>query len=163
MRLSMRLGYGEGFPDVAQRVVKLEEAGLDVVWVAEAYGYDAVSRLGYLAALTSVELVTGIVIVPQRQTVLVAKQAAEVDVLTGGHLRLGVGIGWNAVEYEALGQSFSNRGRRSEEQVTLMRRLWTEPSVTFTGRYERDEAFPSARLKMFKRFYNPAHFISLRI
>ncbi len=90
---------------------------------------------GYLAALTSLELVTGIVILPQRQTALVAKQAAEVDVLTRGRLRLGVGIGWNHVEYEALGQSFRNRGRRIEEQIALMRRLWTEELVDFEGKY----------------------------
>jgi probable F420-dependent oxidoreductase len=92
---------------------------------------------GYLAAITSMELVTGIIILPQRQTVLAAKQAAEVDLLTGGRFRLGVGIGWNAVEYQALGKDFSNRGRRLEEQVTLLRRLWTEPSLTFDGTYER--------------------------
>lgn len=92
---------------------------------------------GYLAALTSLELVTSIVILPQRQTVLVAKQAAEVDLLTEGKFRLGVGLGWNQVEYEALGQDFSTRGARIGEQVTLMRRLWTEESVTFTGKYHR--------------------------
>ena len=91
---------------------------------------------GYLAAITSLELVTGIIILPQRQTALVAKQAAEVDLLTGGNFRLGVGLGWNAVEYEALGADFSTRGRRSEEQVELMRRLWTERSVTHHGTYE---------------------------
>jgi probable F420-dependent oxidoreductase len=90
---------------------------------------------GFLAGITSLELVTGIIILPQRQTVLVAKQAAEVDLLTGGRFRLGIGLGWNAVEYEALGQDFSDRGRRSEEQVELLRRLWAEPSVTFHGRY----------------------------
>ncbi|OBF19134.1 LLM class F420-dependent oxidoreductase [Mycobacterium kubicae] len=90
---------------------------------------------GYLAALTSLELVTGVIILPQRQTVLVAKQAAEVDLLTAGRFRLGIGLGWNAVEYEALGERFTNRGRRSEEQVELMRRLWTQRSVTFNGRY----------------------------
>lgn len=90
--------------------------------------------LGYLAACApGLELVTGVVILPQRQTALVAKQAAEVDVLTGGRLRLGVGIGWNAVEYEALGERFATRGRRVEEQIALMRRLWTEPAVTFAG------------------------------
>ncbi len=92
---------------------------------------------GYLAGITSLELVTGIIILPQRQTVLVAKQAAEVDVLSGGRFRLGIGLGWNAVEYEALGQDFSSRGRRVEEQVDLLRRLWTEPSVTYHGRYHR--------------------------
>jgi probable F420-dependent oxidoreductase len=92
---------------------------------------------GYLAAVTSVELVTGVIILPQRQTALVAKQAAEVDLLTGGRLRLGIGIGWNAVEYEALGKDFTTRGRRSEEQVELLRRLWTEQTITFTGTDEQ--------------------------
>jgi probable F420-dependent oxidoreductase len=91
---------------------------------------------GYIAGITSLELVTGIIILPQRQTALVAKQAAEVDLLTHGRFRLGVGLGWNAVEYEALGQDFSTRGRRIEEQVELLRRLWTEPSVTFHGRFD---------------------------
>ena len=91
---------------------------------------------GYLAAITSLELVTGIIILPQRQTALVAKQAAEVDLLTGGKFRLGIGLGWNAVEYEALGKNFADRGRRVGEQVELMRRLWTERSVTFTGEHE---------------------------
>jgi len=89
---------------------------------------------GYLAAVTTMELVTGIIILPQRQTVLVAKQAAEVDLLTLGRFRLGVGIGWNPVEYQALDMSFGDRGRRSEEQIELMRRLWTERSITFEGR-----------------------------
>jgi probable F420-dependent oxidoreductase len=90
---------------------------------------------GYLAAVTSLELVTGVIILPQRQSVLVAKQAAEVDLLTGGRFRLGIGLGWNAVEFEALGENFTNRGKRSEEQVEVMRRLWTERSVTFNGKY----------------------------
>ena len=92
---------------------------------------------GYLAALTSLELVTGVIILPQRQTALVAKQAAEVDVLTGGNFRLGVGLGWNAVEYEALDKNFNDRGRRMSEQIDLMRQLWTESTVTFAGQYER--------------------------
>jgi probable F420-dependent oxidoreductase len=91
---------------------------------------------GFLAAMTSMELVTGIIILPQRQTVLAAKQAAEVDLLTGGKFRLGVGIGWNQVEYQALGQDFSTRGKRLEEQITLLRRLWTEQSVTFSGTFD---------------------------
>jgi probable F420-dependent oxidoreductase len=98
--------------------------------------HEPMVMFGYLAAVTSVELVTGIIILPQRQTALVAKQAAEVDLLTGGNFRLGVGLGWNAVEYEALGQDFTNRGRRIGEQVALLRRLWTEESVTFSGEYE---------------------------
>lgn len=91
--------------------------------------------LGYLAAVTTLELVTGVIILPQRQTVLVAKQAAEVDLLSGGRFRFGVGLGWNAVEYEALGEKFNNRGKRSEEQVELMRKLWTQRSVSFDGKY----------------------------
>lgn len=91
---------------------------------------------GYLAALTQrLEFATGILILPQRQTALVAKQAAQIDVLSGGRLRLGIGIGWNAVEYEALGENFHNRGKRSEEQIALLRELWTKPLVTFHGRY----------------------------
>ena len=93
---------------------------------------------GYLAGLTErIEFATGIVILPQRQTVLVAKQAAALDVLCGGRLRLGIGIGWNAVEYEALGTDFHNRGRRCEEQVALLRALWTERAVTFDGTWHR--------------------------
>lgn len=100
--------------------------------------HEPLVMFGYLAAVTTtLELVTGVIILPQRQSVLVAKQAAEVDLLSGGRLRLGIGLGWNAVEYEALGEDFTNRGRRSVEQVEVMRRLWTEPSVTFEGRYHR--------------------------
>lgn len=96
--------------------------------------------LGHLAAHISIELWTGVLILPQRQTVLVAKQAAEVDLLSNGRLRLGVGIGWNAAEYEALGEAFSDRGARYEEQVGLLRRLWCEKTVTFDGRYHRLDA-----------------------
>ena len=93
---------------------------------------------GYLAAFTeTIQMTTGILILPQRQTALVAKQAAAVDVLTGGRLRLGVGIGWNDVEYEALGETFGNRGRRSEEQIELMRLLWTQEVVNYDGRYHK--------------------------
>ena len=92
---------------------------------------------GYLAAVTSMELITRVIILPQRQTVLAAKQAAEVDLLTGGKFRLGVGIGWNLVEYEALGQDFSTRGKRLEEQITVLRQLWTEQAVTFGGSFDR--------------------------
>jgi probable F420-dependent oxidoreductase len=91
---------------------------------------------GYLAAMTQrLELVTAVIILGQRQTALVAKQAAEVDVLSGGRLRLGVGIGWNAVEYEALSENFHNRGKRSEEQIAVLRALWTQEVVDFHGRW----------------------------
>ncbi len=93
---------------------------------------------GYLAAVTSsVELVTGVIILPQRQTALVAKQTAAVDVLSQGRLRLGIGVGWNAVEYEALGENFHNRGRRSEEQIDLLRKLWTNDLITYDGRWHK--------------------------
>jgi probable F420-dependent oxidoreductase len=99
--------------------------------------HEPMVMFGFLAGLTSLELVTGIIIAPQRQTVLLAKQAAEVDLLTGGRFRLGVGLGWNQVEYEALGQDFTTRGKRLEEQVALMRRLWTEPSLSHAGTFDR--------------------------
>ena len=93
---------------------------------------------GYLAGITTkLELVTAVLILGQRQTALVAKQAAEVDVLSGGRLRLGVGVGWNHVEYEALGENFHDRGRRYEEQVKLLRALWTEEVVDFHGSYHQ--------------------------
>ena len=92
----------------------------------------------YLAGVTkSLEFTTGVIILPQRQTVLVAKQAAALDVLSGGRLRLGIGIGWNPVEYEALGENFKNRGRRSEEQVEVLRKLWTQELVTYEGQWHR--------------------------
>ncbi len=92
----------------------------------------------YLAGLTkNVELVTGIIILPQRQTVLVAKQAAALDILSGGRLRLGIGTGWNPVEYEALGENFKDRGRRSEEQVEVMRLLWTKEVISYEGRWHK--------------------------
>ena len=93
---------------------------------------------GFLAAATRrVELVTGILILPQRQTALVAKQAAAVDVLSGGRLRLGVGVGWNAVEFEALGERFTNRGVRIEEQIEVLRALWAQDLVTIAGQWHR--------------------------
>ncbi len=92
--------------------------------------------LGYLAAVTSsVELVTGVLILPQRQTALVAKQAAEVDLLSAGRLRLGVGVGWNPVEYEVLGEDFTTRGARSAEQIRLLRELWANPLIDFDGEW----------------------------
>jgi probable F420-dependent oxidoreductase len=100
--------------------------------------HEPFTLFGYIAGVApGLELVTGVIILPQRQTALVAKQAIEVDLLTGGRFRLGVGIGWNAVEYEGLGLNFANRARRFEEQIDLLRRLMTEPVLTHAGRYER--------------------------
>jgi probable F420-dependent oxidoreductase len=91
----------------------------------------------YMAALTkAIHFTTGILILPQRQTALVAKQAAMLDVLSNGRFRLGAGIGWNKVEYESLGEDFHSRGRRIEEQIALLRELWTQPLVTFEGRWD---------------------------
>jgi probable F420-dependent oxidoreductase len=99
--------------------------------------HEPFALFGFLAAITSLHLTTGVIILPQRQTVLVAKQAAELDLLSGGRLRLGVGVGWNPVEYEALGQDFTVRGARLDEQVDLLRQLWTRPSVTYQGRFDQ--------------------------
>jgi probable F420-dependent oxidoreductase len=93
---------------------------------------------GYLSALTTrLGLATAVIVLPQRETALVAKQAAEVDVLSGGRLILGVGIGWNTVEYEALGKRFTDRGKRIEEQIAVLRALWAEDVVDFSGRWHR--------------------------
>jgi probable F420-dependent oxidoreductase len=94
--------------------------------------------MAYLAAVTRrLTLATGILILPQRQTALVAKQAAQIDVLSGGRLRVGIGVGWNAVEFEALNETFENRGRRSAEQIAVLRALWTQPVVDFRGEFHR--------------------------
>ena len=157
-----RLGIGfSGGPNASEIVacVKLAESlGYDHLLVYDhVLGANAASRpgwrgayrhtdsflepfvlFGYLAGLTErLELATGILILPQRQTTLVAKQAAAVDVISGGRLRLGIGVGWNRVEYEALGQSFHDRGVRSEEQIGLLRALWTHDLVTFEGRWHK--------------------------
>ncbi len=98
--------------------------------------HDTFVLFGYLAAITdTIELSTHVLVLPQRQTALVAKQAASVDVLSKGRLRLGVGVGWNAIEYTGLGEDFTNRGRRSSEQAEVLRALWTEPHVDFTGQW----------------------------
>ena len=103
-------------------------------YTSESMFHEPFVLFGYLAcAAPRLGLVTGVIVLPQRQTALVAKQAAEVDVLCGGRLRLGVGVGWNAVEYEGLGQAFSDRGKRADEQISLMRRLFCAPAVSFTG------------------------------
>lgn len=102
----------------------------------ESLFHEPMVMFGFLAGITKrIELVTGILILPQRQTALVAKQAAEVDVLSGGRLRLGIGIGWNEVEYESLNENFHDRGKRSEEQVEVLRELWSKPVVSYEGRW----------------------------
>jgi probable F420-dependent oxidoreductase len=99
--------------------------------------HETFCTLSFIAAVTErVGLASGVLILPQRQTALVAKQAAQVDVLSNGRLRLGVGIGWNPVEYEALGEDWSKRGQKQAEQVDLMKRLWTERAVNFEGEFD---------------------------
>ena len=105
-------------------------------YTAESLFHEPFVLFGYLAGLTkTLELVSAVIILPQRQTALVAKQAACVDVLSQGRLRLGIGTGWNAVEYEALAENFHDRGARSEEQIDLMRRLWADDVVSFAGKW----------------------------
>lgn len=100
--------------------------------------HDPLVMFAYLAGITTrIELVTGILILPQRQTALVARQAADLDLLSGERFRMGVGVGWNYVEYDVLGQDFASRGKRMAEQIGLMRRLWTEDLVDFTGEFDR--------------------------
>ena len=107
-------------------------------YTSESMFHEPMALFGYLAAIApNLELATAVIILPQRQAVLVAKQAAEIDVLTNGKFRFGIGIGWNPVEFEGLGEDFHTRGRRFEEQIQLMRRLWTEPVVTFEGKYHK--------------------------
>lgn len=115
-------------------------------WRPGAYTKDSLFHepfvlFGYLAGLTQrIEFVTGVIILPQRQTALVAKQAAEIAVLSGGRFRLGVGVGWNPVEYQSLNENFANRGKRSEEQIAVLRALFAEPVVTFRGAWHTIEA-----------------------
>jgi probable F420-dependent oxidoreductase len=98
--------------------------------------HETMTTMAFLAAATTrIKLTSGVLILPQRQTGLVAKQAAEVDILSGGRLRLGIGVGWNHVEYEALGAEWKTRGARQGEQIEVLRRLWTEDVVTFAGRF----------------------------
>ena len=100
--------------------------------------YEPITFYSYVAGITNdLELATGVIILPQRQTALFAKQAATLDLLSQGRLRIGIGTGWNEVEYEALGENFHNRGKRSEEQVDLMRKLWSQELVTYQGKYHK--------------------------
>jgi probable F420-dependent oxidoreductase len=102
--------------------------------------HDPFVLFGFLAGCTSkLGFSTGVLILPQRQTALVAKQAASLDVLCGGRFRLGIGVGWNEVEFVGLNENFHNRGRRSEEQVQVMQALWANPHVDYKGRWHTIE------------------------
>jgi len=162
MQLGVLLPLGDigGTPAVVREYAKAAEAiGYDFVEAPDhVLGVNAASRpgwdrnnsedlfhdpfvlFGYLAGCTEkLGFSTGVLILPQRQTVLVAKQAACLDVLCGGRFRLGIGVGWNEVEYVGLNENFHNRGRRSEEQVQVMQALWREPHVSFKGRWHTIE------------------------
>jgi probable F420-dependent oxidoreductase len=100
--------------------------------------HDPLVMFAYLAGITErIGFASGVMVLPQRQTALVARQASDVDLLSGGRLRLGVGVGWNHVEYEALGYEFRGRGARQEEQIEVLRRLFTDPVVDFSGKFHR--------------------------
>lgn len=135
-------GLGYGHILLYDHVLGAEHAGRDPAFMGpytekDPY-HEVFVTLGFLAGVTStIGLATGVLILPQRQTALVAKQAAEVDLLSGGRLRLGVGTGWNYVEYESLGVPWKDRGRRFDEQLDLMRRLWREPVLDYTGEFHR--------------------------
>jgi probable F420-dependent oxidoreductase len=124
-------------PDHVLGVDPSAHPGWSGVYDVDDMFHEPMVLFGFLAGVCSLELVTGVLVLPQRQSVLVAKQAAEVDLLTRGRFRLGVGIGWNRVEYQGMSAEFATRGRRIEEQVAVMRRLWTEPTVHFAGRDHR--------------------------
>ena len=131
---------GAGFDRVyaAEHVVggHPDRAGTEKVHTNVVPYHEPFVLFGFMAALTTrVELMTAVLVLPQRQTALVAKQAAELDVLSNGRVALGVGVGRNWMEYEALNEDFSTRGARLEEQVTVLRRLWSEEYVTFEGRW----------------------------
>ncbi|MSO77844.1 MAG: LLM class F420-dependent oxidoreductase [Alphaproteobacteria bacterium] len=132
---------GFDFIEVADHVLGADRAalaGFEGPYDVDDAFHETFVTLSYIAAVTSkVGLASGVLILPQRQTALVAKQAAQVDILCGGRLRLGVGVGWNPVEYAALGQDWRVRGRRQGEQIELMNRLWTERAVTFEGRFDQ--------------------------
>jgi probable F420-dependent oxidoreductase len=131
---------GFDFLEVSDHVLGADRAALPDFQgpydVDDAF-HETFVTLAYIAAVTErVGLASGVLILPQRQTALVAKQAAQLDVVSGGRLRLGIGVGWNPVEYAALGQEWKVRGRRQAEQIELMNRLWTERAVTFTGTFD---------------------------
>lgn len=134
-------GLGFDYVEVSDHVLGADRAALpdfEGPYDIDDAFHETFVTLAYIAGVTErVGLASGVLILPQRQTALVAKQAAQLDILCGGRLRLGIGVGWNTVEYEALGQDWRVRGRRQAEQIELMNRLWTERTVTFEGAFDR--------------------------
>jgi probable F420-dependent oxidoreductase len=157
-RISMQIGatfpqneIGANPQDLRTYVLAIESMGYShlvaydhVVGAGPSHGpnnyssqlfHEPLVLFGYFAALSKLELATAVLILPQRQTALVAKQAAEISILNNGKFRLGVGVGWNHLEYDALGMDFRERGRVLNEQIQVLRKLWSNPSVTFNGEY----------------------------
>jgi probable F420-dependent oxidoreductase len=135
-----RLGYAHlmAYDHVVKAPHEGREPKLTGPYTEKHTFHDPFVLFGFAAAVTDkLEFVTGVLVLPQRQTALVAQQAADVDLFSRERLRLGVGIGWNYVEYEALGQEFRTRAKRIEEQIGLLRRLWTTPVISFEGRFDR--------------------------
>jgi probable F420-dependent oxidoreductase len=140
VRAVEELGYDSFamFDHVAGAIHERREPALWGPYTERDPFHDPLVAFGYAAGVTRrIEFVTGILVLPQRQTLLVARQAADIALLSGGRLRLGVGVGWNYAEFEGLGEDFRSRGRRISEQIGLLRRLWTEPVVDFTGEFHR--------------------------
>src|ERR1700760_297517 len=132
---------GYDFVEAPDHVLGASEAsGSEAGRTGGGLYHDPFVLFGYLAGCTrKLGFSTGVLILPQRQTILVAKQAACLDVLCGGRFRLGIGVGWNEVEFTGLNENFHNRGRRSEEQVQVMQALWAEPHVNFKGKWHTIE------------------------
>ena len=133
-------GLGFDYIEVSDHVLGADRAALPDFkgpYDIDDSFHETFTTLAYIAGVTEkVGLASGVLILPQRQTALVAKQAAQVDILCGGRLRLGIGVGWNQVEFEALGEDWTKRGRRQEEQVKLMNRLWSDRTVSFDGEFD---------------------------
>ena len=138
VQAAQEMGYSYIF--IADHVLGADPSAYDHplfgMYNHESVVHESLTTMGYIAAVApGMGLASGILILPQRQTALVAKQAAEIDVLCGGKLRLGIGVGWNFVEFHALGMNFNDRGARSAEQIEVMRELWTKESVDFHGKW----------------------------
>ncbi len=147
----MRIGVSLPVRDLAGDMATIrrysrraDELGFDFLLVPDrviradpGHRHEPLMLLAFVAALTErIELLPSVIITPSRQTALLAKQAAELDELSGGRFRLGVGVGASPEEYRALGQEYGTRGARLEEQIPLLRRLWSEPTVDFQGRFD---------------------------
>lgn len=142
LQTAEELGYSHiNVPDhVIQTRTPRADFAMAAKYTTEYPNHETMTVLGFAAGVTTtMRLKSAVIVLPQRQAVLVAKQAAQIDVLSGGRMELGVGVGWNDPEYTALDMDFTNRGRRMEEQIEVMRQLWTEQHVTFDGEWHEIE------------------------